>query len=151
MRADSGIARAFVIVVTVILIAAACQTVLETTVPNRGGSQRDQVRFEQDTSLRIERYVIPAGDGPVELCVRIALVAGSIGWQVRDPQAQQIKGHGQARESEPYRATYCFEATPGVWEFHADLKHASGQYEVAWRLLVPDSDATDHLLDLGDG
>jgi hypothetical protein len=86
----------------------------------------------------------------MEFCVRIVLTSGGIAWQITDPSDTQVEGSGEVVEDAPYRATNCFEATPGTWRLRVTLTDASGQYEVAWRELDADLDAENYLLGLDE-
>lgn len=135
-----------IVVAVVCLVAAGCKAVLQTPAVSFSPIRRDQVRFEAETAVRVETYDVAAGDGPMELCVRIGLVAGTLEWQITNPLGQHARGQGEVTEETPCCATYCFEATPGTWRFEVDLKAASGQYEVAWRELGADPKAANYLL-----
>jgi len=73
-----------------------------------------------------------SADTPLELCIRIGLKSGILGWQILGPDGQSEQGSGDATSGKAYHIYTCVEGTPGDWQFVLDLTQASGEYEVGW-------------------
>ncbi len=148
MKSCRRFAFGLVSIVLMSLAVAGCQGDSRLAIGELTAPRRATVRFESETSVRTDTYELEAEDARVEFCVRIALVAGSVRWNVADSMEQSLSGAGEATHRDPYKAHQCFEITPGTWQFEIDMVDATGEYEVAWREIGLNADTSDYLLGL---
>lgn len=150
MRTRNRIRLLSIVAVAIGITLSGCQ-VLQTPAVSLSPVRREAVQFEEETSVRVDTYDIAAAESPMEICVRIVVVAGSLEWAFTNPEGKQARSKAAATEQGPHRATHCFEAAPGRWVFRAQMTGATGQYAVAWREVEPGTDTAGYLLDFDDG
>ncbi len=97
-----------------------------------GVLRRSHSRFSEESCERTYLYEVQPVEGRLELCIRVALQTGAQSWQIIDPTTRQIRWDAEAVVGQPYRASHCFEAQPGIWEIHVGAVGATGEYEITW-------------------
>jgi len=138
----------------VVVGAALCAVIgvssCEATSPDPAGEgricQRGHALFQDQTCVRTDVYEVVSTDMPVELCMRIGLKSGTLGWRILGPDGQDVQGSGDATSGKAYHIHTCVEGTPGDWQFVLDMEQASGEYEIAWYEPESVPSAATHLL-----
>jgi len=136
------------------LCAAIGVSSCQVTTPGSLGEdcirQRGHALFQDQTCVRTDSYEVVSANIPVDLCIRIGLKSGILGWRILGPDGQSAHGSGDATSGKAYHIQTCVEGTPGDWQFVLDMEQASGEYEIAWYAPESVPSGATHLPRLGD-